>query len=1385
MHLLATLLRRCLPAATTVSEWRAALYYRFARVLPWVASPLARRWWRGLGRFLLVGGVLLYMAFCVAVLLLRYWLLPLVPEQRGRIEELVSGAVGLPVLIGQIEADWQGLNPRLSLRQVQIADQSGRPALALDRVDSVLSWWSAVALEPRFDRLEIFAPTLHIRREADGKLWVAGLPINPDEGDGQAVDWLLRQNVIRIRDASLVWEDQQRGAPPLQLDKLNFVLDNGFGGRHRFGLTALPPPALASRLDIRGDLRGDFRPHPAARWQDWPGQLYAEFDYTDLAGWQPWVDYPLALRQGRGALRLWLGFADHRLSEATADVSLRDVRLQLAKDLPELELHRLDGRLRGKLERDGGFSVSGRKLGLALVNGRTVPPADFTVTHHADGRGSAQLERLDLATVAGLAEHFPLPETVRKALLATAPQGVLSELRAGWRQDGDTLGEWAVKGGFAGLGLQAWEQIPGVDSLSGEIDANQRGGHLTLRQNTGDTPAVLLPAIFEQARLGFDKLTGKVDWKLGKQLEVELNDLQFANADAYGSLAGTYRKGLEAGSGPGEIDLSARIERADGRAVWRYLPKVIGADTRDWLRTSLLAGTARDARLVLKGDLAKFPFRNGGGQFLITAKAENAALDYASKWPRIEGINADLRFAGVVMQIDAREARTLGARLGPVHVEIPDLEVHEEMLHIKGQASGPTQEFLDFIEKSPVGDAIEHFTDNMRAGGEGKLDLSLVIPLRDVEKTTVLGDFRLHNNQVSIDAMLPPLTQASAHIQFTDHDLKIPALAGNFLGAPVKVVSTTTGNDLNLSVQGVANMREFRKHLEKQGDWPGLEQINGTAAWRANVRVRNKAADVTVESSLVGVTSTLPEPLNKTASEALPLRVDLGQPNRPATAAARRDTAPREQWLVALGKIGNLQVIRRRDAAGWNIERGALAIGEPLALPDKGFNINVTQKKLDADFWLALSSGKSDGKTPPAGKDAKRKDSPAVSLGQINLKVGSLDLLGRRLHEVALRAVPTGTAWDAVITSREAEGQIRWDGTGRGTVRARLRHLTVPEAVPDKPGSADSDDLRELPTLDVVADNFAIGQRKFGQLTLQAHNASRLWLLDRISLTNPDGKFNGKGQWRMAAGNQPHETRLEFDLDAGNTGKLLDRLGFPGTVKGGTAALAGKLQWRGTPTNIDYPSLSGDMKLEARNGQFAKLEPGIGKLLSLLSLQNLPRRITLDFRDVFSDGFAYDSINGTTTVQNGLMRTDNLTIDGPAAKVNMSGEVDLGQETQRLKVRVQPAIGNSVALGAAVLAHPVTGVAAMLAQKLLRNPIDQVFSFEYLVSGNWDDPKVEKVGQSAGPAAAPSSSTPGNTGTAVGDAATMQPPAAETANPATPASPTTSVVPSPSSGGKK
>ena len=1266
---------------------------------PLPAAGPGRSPWRGFLRGLLLAALIVYFVFCGLVLALRYIVLPRLDHHRERIEALASEAAGRPVRIGGMVADWSGLRPRLHLRQVVLSDDAGQPALELAQVDAVMGWSSLVLLRPYFHSIEIQGPHLVARREADGRLFVAGLPVESESsGEPGFADWLLSQGRITVRGARLEWTDFQRGAPPLVLDEVNLELRN-WVGRHRFGVQGRPPATLAAAVDVRGDLRG----HDPRRIEDWGGVVYARVDGADLGAIQAWVHLPYEAA-GRGSARAWAELAKGELTTLTADLRLAAARARLAPKLPPLELTAASGRVR--LARSAeARSVELAGFSLASGQGVSIPATDLHFEHRLGDRpgGSFRANLLDLEALTRLAASLPLAQEVVDRLAAFDPAGRIEKPELEWSGPPDALTGWKLKAGFEGIGLRAWKSIPGVSGLSGQVEGSESQGRL--RIDSRDV-ALDLPEVFSNPRLQLANLRAEAGWeRRGGNLEFSLDKAEFDNQDASGQASGTYRP---TPVGPGVVDLQARLTRADGTAVWRYMPLVVNRDTREWLQHSIVGGTALDARLRLKGDLKDFPFvDNKGGQFQVRARIAGAHLDYAQGWPAIDAIDGELLFEGAGMKVTADRGRIFGVQLAAVSAVIRDLDAREPVITIKGRAAGPTRDFLRFITASPVAAQINHFTDDMSAEGNGTLDLELAMPLERVEQTRVKGDYRFAGNRLNVVSALPPVTEATGRISFTGSSLAVPEARGKLFGEPVQI-SGATRNDgaVVFEASGGITPAAARQHWES----PLFAHLSGLAAWRSTIQVRGGSAAVVVESSLNGLASSLPSPLNKSAADEWPLRVEMDL--QPAAAGDR--------IRATLGNVIAVEVLGQGGPEGWRATRGAIALRQPAKLPDKGVSFRASLPELDIDAWRRI------GRQAGVATAAPRRGG-AFDLSEVGLQAGKVTAAGETLHDFSLQATARPDGWQGSLKCREAEGDFRWSSKDEGALTANLARVIMSggkEGIgPEESGGAEATD--SLPALDVTVQQFVLGDKALGRLAVKARNEGGIWHLDSVSLGNPDGGFSGSGLWQP--GRNGH-TDLAFKLETANIGRLLARLGFPGTVKGGNATLDGKLQWSGPPTAIDYPSLTGKMNLEAGNGQFQKLEPGVGRLLGVLNLQSLPRRITMDFRDVFSEGFAFDRISGSIDVKAGVMHTNDLAIRGPAARVSLAGSADVTRETQDLLVRVQPTLSESVAVGAAAsLLNPVAGVVTYLAQKALADPIEKLFAFDYRVSGQWQDPKVEKL----------------------------------------------------------
>ena len=532
--------------------------------------------------------------------------------------------------------------------------------------------------------------------------------------------------------------------------------------------------------------------------------------------------------------------------------------------------------------------------------------------------------------------------------------------------------------------------------------------------------------------------------------------------------------------------------------------------------------------------------------------------------------------------------------------------------------------------------------------------------------------------------------------------MRVPSVTGVFLGGPLTLSAANQREGVRVTLQGRINTDNVRK--AGGPDW--MQHLSGTTDWRGGLTLRKKTADLVIESSLQGVSSTLPAPFAKVAADAVPMRFE------------RRVTgANQDRVSLAYGEVVKAELARRGDGKQMQIERGAvrLGAGEVGELDKPGVWIRGSLKQLDFDDWLAFSRS--------------AEGSGGYTLGGLDVKLGQVEFLGRRFHDLALQATPQGPAMQIALAGREIDGTATWHGEGKGRLNARFKKLELiaPEAQAAPPQAKPAANAKplELPALDVIVDQFQHGQKQLGRLEVNAVHQGRDWRIERLRISNPDAVLTADGVWQSWR-TQPR-TQVNVHMDVSDAGKTLTRWGMPQGIRRGTAKIEGHLSWSGSPQDFDFASLTGQLMVDAANGQFVKLEPGLAKLLGVLSLQALPRRLTLDFRDVFSEGFSFDSITGSVKIDQGIAATENFRLQGPSARVTMAGEVDLARETQRLRVRVMPHISDGVSIAGALIGGPVAGVAAYLAQKVLKDPLEQLISFEYNVTGNWSDPQVASV----------------------------------------------------------
>lgn len=1235
-------------------------------------------------------------AFAAVMLGIRYYVLPDIDRYRPWIESGVSRATGQRVTIARASGTWSGYRPSLKLDGIVVYDRENRPALELGHVEATLALRSALLGEVRLHALVIDRPDLTVRRDPAGVLTVAGFAVETGDSRSGFSDWLLKQEEIQIRGASLTWIDEKRGAPPLKLDQVDFDLVNE-GREHRFGLRFSPPAEVGSSVAVRGD----FRRGAAMGLAGWRGSLYAKTEFIAVSAGKTWIDLPIEVDGGVADVEAWADVAAGNLSRITVDLRVAGLRATLGEGLVPLDIAGLQGRL-AFTHGAGGFEVAGRRLSLVLANGTALGPTDWMFRRQPSSGQQpvgyqVQADRLDLGTLAAIAGSLPLDAELRERLAQAQPRGRVDDLRLAWDHESVKTGRVDLQATLRNVAVASSGTLPGISGLSGRIVSDRNGGKAEV---DASGLALTMPTVLERP-LRFDLFKAQVEWsRTAGPLSVRIVRAVFANTELSGMVAGTYQ---ESSDGPGAIDLTAQLARAEAAAVVHYVPLLVGTNTRQWLASAFETGAAKDVKCRLQGNLADFPFDKPGktGVFDITANLENIKLRFAPGWPTVDDASGTIHFRGVRMEVDA-VGRIMGVALGRTTAVIPELSPHDPMLEIKGGGEGQTQDFLDFIEASPVSRMIGGFTRGMKAQGNGRLALELRIPLDRGRDASVAGTYQFVDNRVTGSDSIPDMANLNGTLAFTDNGAKLTNATASIFDGPTRFsVVSDAGGAVTVNATGRANLGRLQRALGNA--WLGYAE--GETDWKGRAVLRKGASEFSLESELTGVALKLPPPLAKAPAEALPLRV-------------LRRTRPGEEIVqFALGQ--RLSAVLALDPAAkkTSVERGAIDFGPNAKLPEaSGIVVTGAFDLVDVDAWLDLhDSAHARGNDPPEG----------IDIVTLDLKAKQVEAFGRTLNDVALRVNRKSDLWDGHVASREVEGDIDWVPGGKGKLVARLTRLNIPD--PDAPSILEGGEPvagRDLPAFDVTADSFQFGGLDFGALVLKATPNGPTWQVERLDLSNPDFEFAATGAWQSVRGTP--RTNLSASLKVNDAGAFFRRIKRPEGVAGGKSTLTGNVDWVGLPYRLDYPTLNGDLKLDVGKGRFLKLEPGIGRLLGVVSLQSLPRRVSLDFKDVFSEGFAFDSISGTFTVRNGVMHTGDMRMIGAAARVSMKGDVDTVRETQALEVRVVPSISDSVAVGTA-LVNPAVGLATFLVGKALKDPLDQFIAFEYKITGNWTDPVVAKV----------------------------------------------------------
>ena len=1324
-----------------------------------------------------------WVLLCVGLLLgvawaaLHFWIVPRIADHRPALERWAQQALGVPVRVGQVSAQSTGWMPTFELRDIQWPDAQGRSAVRLPKVLLAFSVRSVLGLQ--LEQLVLDAPELDIRWMADGTWRVAGMawPQTPS-GDGAMANWLFSQREVVVRDGVVRWHNERAVNMPatLRWHDVDGVLRNS-ARRHEVRVDATPPADWGQRFVTMGRFKRGLLSLQPGKWADWTGEVYGHFPSVDVAQWDAHVPWGMPIAKGQGSVRVWTDVVQGQWAGGVADVNLTGLQARWPSQEMPLNFAQLSGRLGARVHPQG-FEAFTQHLAFVNDQGHAWPGGNVSLAYtHAQGArqasGHLQADRLDLLALREVALRLPMPQAWRQGLQRQMLSGQVQSLQWRWQghwQSPDTYtGQATVqglslpppRGGGDDPSSSAPFQWPGVKGANAKLDIHQDGGRLDVDMDA--TGAVFLPGILENPAVSVKTLQAQVVFKReAQQWHVPLWKLQLSNADLQGQWQGQWRSAAT-GRGPGTLAMHGVLNRLDAAQVHRYLPMALSSDVRHYVRDAVRQGTYSDVQVKIHGDLAKWPFANPkDGEFRLAGRVQDMVLDYVPPhllsaqslpWPRLHQLRGQLVFDRLGMKLSQAQARmgdpVTGVSLTGGEAEIVDM-AHLPVLTVKTESKGPAAPLLTLVQTSALDALLSGALRTARATGTVHTRLQLAMPLLALQHTRVQGTVVLAGNDVRMLPAAPVLEKLQGTVQFTEAGFSLLGAQARLWGGPVRLegglqaapdtamVGAQAQPQLQLRAQGqiTAEGLQQAQDIAPLNGW--ASRLSGATSYSAQWGWHAGQTELTVQSPLEGLAIQLPAPLGKVASATVPLSLRL----RTQTVGGK----PQDQLHLDWGQVASAHYVRDLSGPEPVVVRGQLTLGVSStaapALPATGVSAWVALDHFSLDDWQGvLPSPVPGGGGAPVPLAPEPRTWQAYWPMRIGVQANTFSADGRTLHQVLADGTRDGAAWRIHVDARELNGQIVFQqdtGAQWGHLYARLSRLNLPpSSIPEVESLLAAPPLN-LPSLDIVVEQLELRGKKLGRIEIEAVNPEPQkarpqnvpeWRLNKLNIVLPEATLRSTGRWLTASGGDPRrQTEMDFKLEVLDAGALLTRLGTPDALRGGTGQLEGRVSWQGSPLALHYPSMAGQFAVQMGRGQFLKADAGAAKLLGVLSLQALPRRLLLDFRDVFYEGFAFDSVQGDVTITQGIAHTRNLHIQGVNALVQLDGSANIAQETQQLRAVILPAIdAGTASLLAGIALNPVVGVTTFLAQLFLQNPLTKANTQEFLIDGSWAEPRVTKI----------------------------------------------------------
>ncbi len=1281
---------------------------------------------RWLNRLYKTVAILLVM---LAVMISAFRLfLPYVHHYRLPLQDYLNESANANISIGSLRMTWQRFGPSLVIGDVQVLD-SPSASVFIKQLELQVDFWRTITEQTLISKDLILSGA---KVDVSQLLWQSNQKSSADNittTESEANDtkditaisdlFLNRIDRFSILDSQLTVKNKEitRNVRLNQLHWLN--TDDRHQAQGSVVLNGLSSNNLQLKLDLQGEHGSELT-----------GQVYLQANHIDIT---PWLDSVLELDDDKTKTDInfsaWLRVNNSKINRLQVD--LLDSNMSWLFEQKQQQLNLEQGQLllvKGKQERS--FKLYSTPLALTL---NEQPSQKFTVMLAKQANDfSLHLSDIDVAMLAQLTPLIVAKPESRKLISEMTLSGKIKDLYL--RNDGKKLQATAQ---FSSFNNSHSHGIPGLENASGQLSYvdNYLSVDFTAQQGKLD-----FDKLFVQA-FPYDKLSGQLNVAFddfGWALTVE--QLDFLSKEINLSAQVKVEAPVD-----GEVNLAllANISNGNAGLVGRYLPlPIMSENLVDYLNSAVVSGRVEDAQVLINGPIKRFPFTDGSGIFVVDAELSESEFKFVDDWPAITDFVANLNFTNNSMLITGRGGHITGLDVTGVRAGIADL-AHGQILTVDAEIKPTETSYIsDLMNQSPlkgsVGSTLEHLQVQGQISGEFHLNL----PLNNNEQALASGTILFDNNDVALQAPQMNFSKVQGQLNFSNDKITTKDLQLVWQGLPVAIdvsgINKADYYDTTIKLAALWQESDWIRYVPEQL----RSYTQGELPWQGELSLYQHhqggfSYNANFFSDLNNTQLVLPAPYARNSTQENNLSIQV--------------TGQKAQSKVVLNYGDKMHFSGLLDHESTAFTRANLTLGQDtMVLPNDGFHITTKLAQADFALWQPLISDIIDSINEPSANPLQGSTQQAniqqvsstpflAKPKRIRGSIGQLDILGQQLHNVSFNLLDKSQWWLLQLNAKETRSQIKlypnWKKQGID-IYAEFLNLnegedkkennTKPTLASQQQEKAENDIVfANIPKLNFHCDTCSIGSLDLGEVDAKIEHIDD----ETIAFTEFKAK-RGKSELTLTGrwlhNEQESNTTLVGKISADNIEAELKALSFESIIKDSGAEVDVNLNWVGGLHDFDISQLNGEISARLDDGHLTDVSDKEARILSVLSLQSLVRKLTLDFRDIFSDGIFYSSIEGDYHLNNGLFTTDNTKMNGTAGNLFMTGQTNLVTGELDYAMSYQPELTSSLPMLAWIVTlNPVVFVAGVAIDQVFKSQVVTEFNFE--LKGTVDSPDFKEV----------------------------------------------------------